>query len=68
MPFCSECGDECRVKEIDEGIGSYEFWGCRGTDHQCFVVSVCCEATAYERKCENEGVVSYFGEVTETCP
>lgn len=42
--WCTECGEECSIKVIDEGIGSYEFWGARGIHVDKRTVSSCCEA------------------------
>ena len=47
-PFCGSCGEPCSPKEIDEGIGSYEFWGHKGVDRRIVTVSHCCEASVYE--------------------
>ncbi len=41
--WCAFCGKECDTKEVDFGIGSYEFWGARGVDIQLCEVSSCCE-------------------------
>ena len=43
-PICSECKQPCTVKEIDGGIGSYEYCGYRGFDSRMIEVSTCCEA------------------------
>ncbi len=42
--WCVECGEECEIVEVDEGIGPYEFWGAPGNDIQIVKVSYCCEA------------------------
>jgi len=42
--ICSDCGKESTAKVIDEGIGSYEYWGANYVDHDYVVVSECCEA------------------------
>lgn len=41
---CTECGENCTVIGVDNGIGPYEFWGQKGTDVQIDLVSNCCEA------------------------
>lgn len=46
--FCSECGKECDVIEVDFGIGAYEYWGATGVDINICEVSNCCEADAQE--------------------
>ncbi len=53
MPFCEGCGEVCTVKVIDEGIGSYEFWGARGCQVLLVPVSDCCEAPCYEERGED---------------
>ena len=42
--ICTECGKPCGSIEIDEGIGSYEYWGAPGVHHDYRTVSDCCEA------------------------
>lgn len=42
--ICKECGEECVIIVVDEGIGSYEFWGANGTHHDYREVSSCCES------------------------
>lgn len=42
--WCEECGEECDVQYVDQGIGSYEFWGQRGVDRNVLPCSDCCEA------------------------
>lgn len=46
--YCSECGLECTVIEVDFGIGAYEYWGATGVDVQIAEVSDCCEADTQE--------------------
>lgn len=43
-PICAACGLAAEFKEMDFGIGSYEFWGSVGVDVNIQVVSACCEA------------------------
>ena len=45
--YCSCCGQECEVKVVDNGIGSYEFWGAKGYDSRPEAVSECCEADVF---------------------
>lgn len=40
--YCSYCNQECDVEEVDEGIGSYEYWGATGVDVKMVEVSACC--------------------------
>lgn len=42
--ICDECGEACTATLQDHGIGSYEFWGARGTHHDWQVLSPCCSA------------------------
>jgi hypothetical protein len=44
---CAECMSKSSFHLEDFGIGSYEFWGARGTDHQWEWVSDCCEAQPF---------------------
>ncbi len=46
--ICTECGAEADGVTVDEGIGSYEYWGMRGTHHDYRTVSKCCEADLAE--------------------
>jgi len=40
--ICSDCGEECTAVMQDQGIGSYEYWGFKGTHHDWREVSPCC--------------------------
>lgn len=42
--ICSDCSKESTAKVVDNGIGSYEYWGANCVDTQLEVVSECCEA------------------------
>jgi hypothetical protein len=42
MLKCECCGEECTASVIDEGIGTYEYWGSRGVDICLVVESDCC--------------------------
>lgn len=42
--ICSECGEPCNLREVDNGIGPYEFWGQRGTHHDYAIETDCCGA------------------------
>ena len=55
--YCDECGQECYGVLRDDGIGSYEYWGSRGTHHDWVAVSNCCEAKILDDNpcCENCG-------------
>lgn len=44
MTICSACGEECSTHTVDEGIGSFEFWGERGVHHDYHEVSKCCDS------------------------
>jgi hypothetical protein len=45
---CPECGDECKIEKVDEGHGSYECHGHKGTHHDYHYVSNCCRANMDE--------------------
>lgn len=45
--MCSECLQECDVRNVDIGIGSYEYWGSKSIDVHYVPLSTCCEADAY---------------------
>jgi len=40
--YCTFCNEECAVDVVDEGIGSYEYWGAKGVDIRLVEVSACC--------------------------
>lgn len=40
--ICSGCGEKAVFRVEDFGIGSYEFWGSRGTHHDWQWISFCC--------------------------
>lgn len=42
--YCTACGEECIPITIDEGIGSYEYWGSKAVHHDLQRVSPCCHA------------------------
>jgi len=42
--ICPDCGEECQVIVVDQGIGHYEYWGAKCYDSRPEVVSDCCEA------------------------
>lgn len=46
--FCGDCGQPCYPKQIDEGIGAYEYGGAPGVDIRIVTVSDCCEALVYQ--------------------
>jgi hypothetical protein len=53
--YCEACGEYVTSIAIDEGIGFYEYWGCKGFDSQIFFVSPCCEADLLDKDpSENE--------------
>jgi hypothetical protein len=39
---------------IDEGIGSYEYWGAKGVDIRLVEVSPCCEADVLDEPPEGD--------------
>lgn len=42
--YCESCLAPNPGDIIDEGIGSYEYWGARGTHHDYQLASTCCSA------------------------
>ena len=42
--ICADCGKPCTSITIDDGIGSYEYWGAKGTHHDYVEASPCCQA------------------------
>ena len=53
--YCAHCLQECKVVTIDEGIGSYEYWGATGVDIRLVEVSDCCEGDLLDELPEEEG-------------
>ena len=41
--FCAECDEYVEPYFIDEGIGDYEYWGCRGRDIQLVAYCPICD-------------------------
>ena len=52
--YCVLCGKECEVDIVDEGIGTYEYWGAKGVDIQLVEVSVCCGEDVTDEPTEEE--------------
>lgn len=48
--YCNVCGKECEGQWIDEGIGSYEYWGAKYNDVRWVYVSDCCEGDLFENQ------------------
>jgi len=48
--ICESCGNDCIAKVVDNGIGSYEYWGSWGTDVRLAVESNCCDADCIDEK------------------
>jgi hypothetical protein len=46
--FCGECKENCTPILIDDGIGSYEYWGAKGVDTRISCISACCEADVFK--------------------
>jgi len=60
---CLACKQPCTTHEVDFGIGPYEYWGCRGVDHDWQTVSTCCDADFTENEDdEADPVVPPVGE------
>lgn len=55
MAYCKSCKEECKVIEVDDGIGAYEFWGARGVDIRRRLASDCCEDDVFsDPECTKE--------------
>jgi len=52
--YCAHCLKECGTTTIDEGIGSYEYWGATGVDIRLVEVSDCCEDDLLDELPEDE--------------
>ena len=46
-PFCGCCGQPCSPRRVDNGIGAYEYWGCKGVHTQIDIESDCCDAAVF---------------------
>ena len=46
--WCSACHKPATARQMDFGIGPYEYWGCRGFHHDLQWASPCCEAEVLE--------------------
>lgn len=46
--WCCNCGKECYIEYVDNGIGSYEYWGQKGVHTQIDAESSCCGAEVVE--------------------
>ena len=46
--ICGHCLTDCFTREVNEGIGGYEYWGCMGNDDSYSRVSVCCGDPVWE--------------------
>lgn len=63
MAVCQDCLKDCDIKNIDVGIGSYEFWGHMSVDIHWVPVSSCCEGIAFESIDEDGMLVSEITDV-----
>ena len=61
--FCKECKRECELITIDEGIGSYEYWGAPGYDSKIFTGSNCCETEVMDEDCDDIVAEDYVDEL-----
>lgn len=46
-PFCGCCGQPCSPRQVDNGIGAYEYWGSKGVDVRIDTESDCCDAPVF---------------------
>ena len=59
--ICNCCGMECDAVYVDNGIGSYEFWGATGVHHDYRWESPCCGEEVVEggnKVIENKFVIA----------
>jgi hypothetical protein len=52
--YCTECGKECKIIVVDDGIGPYEFWGQKCCQNIYVERSACCEAELSDTPPDNE--------------
>ena len=50
--WCVECGQECTPIAVDNGIGSYDYWGATGVHTQIDIESDCCNADVVDNERE----------------
>lgn len=48
--ICKNCGEECSIVAIDEGIGHYEYFGAKGYDSRIVHGSDCCECDVVDEE------------------
>ena len=46
--ICTECKKECETRKVDNGIGSYDYMGQHGSQHEWGEESLCCGADVKE--------------------
>ena len=69
MTICPHCEKECSPKQIDIGIGFYEYWGQKCVDTQLIWVSDCCEEEVEDfnpSDWEDEGAIEDYEDRRET--
>lgn len=54
--FCGVCGAQCEYHVVDNGIGTYEFWGDKGVDVKVEIESICCGAGVFTNPALNPDV------------
>lgn len=60
---CCACNEPCVAIYVDNGIGSYEFWGSRGRHVQKDLASDCCESDVQELCSAEDDAMEEQGEV-----
>ena len=65
MSRCTECGEECEIKEIDNGIGCHEFHGAKGSQVNMVEVSDCCKAPVVDEEEYQADLESKFDDKLE---
>ena len=54
--WCLACRQKCHVKQVDNGIGPYEYWGAKGVHHDYMLESRCCDSEVVDYELEPEDV------------
>lgn len=65
--YCDACGKLCTPHFVDEGIGSYEYWGCPGVDTRIYVESSCCGALCVDADGNELSVADLWEEEDRCC-
>jgi hypothetical protein len=63
--YCIQCARDATETPVDFGIGSYEYWGAKGTHEDVQLVSECCEAEVVKHLYDTEPFQQYFDDPNE---